>query len=152
MSTTYQSPREAEIAPIVKASPALSAREAKSAAKRKKPASVAPKGTSTNRFTACSSAVNSDRPKSDSAPTFVKEMVGWGAGPRAGISLVAAAKSYAVLRGRFHATTGDVAAVALPVLRHRILTTFNAEAAGITSDEIIRMLLQELAPKEDLEI
>ena len=92
------------------------------------------------------------RPKSDAAPPFVKEMVGWGAGPRAGISLISAAKSYAVLRGRFHATTGDVAAVALPVLRHRILTTFNAEAAGITSDEIIRMLLKELAPKEDLEI
>ncbi len=92
------------------------------------------------------------RPNSDDAPSFVKEMVGWGAGPRAGISLIAAAKSYAVLRGRFHATTGDVAAVALPVLRHRILTTFNAEAAGITSDEIIRMLLKELAPKEDLEI
>ena len=67
-------------------------------------------------------------------------------------SLISAAKSYAVLRGRFHATTADVAAVALPVLRHRILTTFNAEAAGITSDEIIKMLLKELAPKEDLEI
>lgn len=92
------------------------------------------------------------RPKSQAAPSFVKEMVGWGAGPRAGISLISAAKSYAVLRGRFHATTADVAAVALPVLRHRILTTFNAEAAGITSDEIIKMLLKELAPKEDLEI
>jgi MoxR-like ATPase len=57
------------------------------------------------------------RPGSDEAPSFVKEMVGWGAGPRAGISLISAAKAHAVLRGRLHATTGDVAAVALPVLR-----------------------------------
>ncbi|BDS06577.1 ATPase AAA [Oceaniferula spumae] len=92
------------------------------------------------------------RPKSPDAPSFVKEMVGWGAGPRAGISLISAAKAHAVLRGRFHATTGDVAAVAAPVLRHRILTTFNAEAAGVTSDEIVKMLLKELAPKEELAV
>ncbi len=84
------------------------------------------------------------RPGSDEAPSFVKEMVGWGAGPRAGISLISAAKAHAVLRGRFHATTGDVAAVALPVLRHRVLTTFNAEAAGVKSDDIIRRLVEEL--------
>ncbi len=74
------------------------------------------------------------RPKSDEAPDFVKEMVGWGAGPRAGISLISAAKAHTVLQGRFHATTADVAAVAKPVLRHRVTTTFNAEAAGITRD------------------
>ncbi|HBE96112.1 MAG TPA: AAA family ATPase [Verrucomicrobiales bacterium] len=84
------------------------------------------------------------RPGSDEAPSFVKEMVGWGAGPRAGISLISAAKAHAVLRGRLHATTGDVAAVALPVLRHRVLTTFNAEAAGVKSDDIIRRLVEEL--------
>ena len=84
------------------------------------------------------------RPGSDEAPSFVKEMVGWGAGPRAGISLISAAKANAVLRGRLHATTGDVAAVALPVLRHRVLTTFNAEAAGVKSDDIIRRLVEEL--------
>ena len=89
------------------------------------------------------------RPKDISAPDFVKEMVGWGAGPRAGISLISAAKAHAVLRGRYHATTGDVAAVASPVLRHRVLTTFNAEAAGITSDDIIQRLIKVLAPKED---
>ena len=92
------------------------------------------------------------RPKDASAPDFVKEMVGWGAGPRAGISLITAAKAHAVLRGRFHATTGDVAAVANPVLRHRVLTTFNAEAAGVGSDEIISRLVQSLAPKEDLAV
>ena len=90
------------------------------------------------------------RPKSDEAPDFVKEMVGWGAGPRAGISLISAAKAHAVLRGRFHATTADIAAVAKPVLRHRVITTFNAEAAGITSDEIIRRLVETLAPKSDI--
>ncbi len=90
------------------------------------------------------------RPKSDEAPDFVKEMVGWGAGPRAGISLISAAKAHAVLKGRFHATTADVAAIAKPVLRHRVITTFNAEAAGVTSDEIIRRLVEKLAPKSDI--
>ncbi len=92
------------------------------------------------------------RPKTADAPDFVKEMVGWGAGPRAGISLISAAKAHAVLRGRFHATTRDVAAVAKPVLRHRVLTTFTAEAAGVTSDEIVRRLVETLAPKEELVI
>ena len=90
------------------------------------------------------------RPKDVSAPDFVKEMVGWGAGPRAGISLISAAKAHAVLRGRFHATTSDVAAVATPVLRHRVLTTFNAEAAGVTSDDVIQRLIKVLAPREEL--
>ncbi len=90
------------------------------------------------------------RPGSEEAPEFVKEMVGWGAGPRAGISLISAAKAHAVLRGRFHATTGDVAAVAYPVLRHRVLTTFNAEASGVKSDDIVRMLLETLTPKEEI--
>ncbi len=92
------------------------------------------------------------RPKEKEAPDFVKEMVAWGAGPRAGIGLISAAKAHAVLRGRFHATTRDVAEVAAPVLRHRVLTTFNAEAAGVTSDEIIKRLLTKLAPREDLKV
>jgi MoxR-like ATPase len=88
------------------------------------------------------------RPGSNEAPEFVKEMIGWGAGPRAGISLISAAKAHAVLRGRVHATTVDVAAVALPVLRHRVLTTFNAEAAGVKSDDIIKRLIEELGGKD----
>ncbi|MEI6656463.1 MAG: MoxR family ATPase [Verrucomicrobiota bacterium] len=92
------------------------------------------------------------RPKSKEAPDFVREMVAWGAGPRAGIGLISAAKAHAVLRGRFHATTRDVMEIAAPVLRHRVLTTFNAEAAGVTSDEIIRRLLTKLAPREDLKV
>ena len=92
------------------------------------------------------------RPNSGEAPEFVKDMVGWGAGPRAGIALIAAAKAHAVLRGRFHATTGDVSAGAAPVLRHRVLTTFNAEASGVTSDSIVEMLLEHLEPKEEIKI
>jgi MoxR-like ATPase len=92
------------------------------------------------------------RPNEDEAPDFVKEMVAWGAGPRAGISLITAAKARAVLYGRYHATTSDVAAVAHPVLRHRVLTTFNAEAAGIKSDNVIDMLLKKLRPAEELDI
>jgi MoxR-like ATPase len=79
--------------------------------------------------------VRATRPKEADAPDFVKEMVGWGAGPRAGIYLITAAKARAILQGRFHATTADVQHCALPVLRHRILTTFNAEAAGVKSKQ-----------------
>jgi MoxR-like ATPase len=92
------------------------------------------------------------RPNQPEAPDFVREMVAWGAGPRAGISLVTAAKARAVLYGRYHATTADVAAVAHPVLRHRVLTTFNAEAAGLKSDKIISMLLERLRPSENLDV
>ncbi len=92
------------------------------------------------------------RPKSADAPDFVKEMVAWGAGPRAGIYLVTAAQARAVLHGRYHATTADIAAVALPVLRHRVLTTFNAEASGVTSDHVIKMLLDKLRPADNVEI
>lgn len=92
------------------------------------------------------------RPNSDEAPDFVKEMVSWGAGPRAGIYLVTAAKARAVLHGRYHATTADVAAVALPVLRHRVITTFNAEAAGVTSDNVVQMLLDKMRPSDDINV
>ena len=96
--------------------------------------------------------VRATRPKQPEAPDFVREMVGWGAGPRAGISLITAAKARAILHGRFHATTADVSAVALPVLRHRVMTTFNAEAAGVTSDDIVGMLLKKFKGREDLDI
>ena len=84
------------------------------------------------------------RPNQPDVPDFVREMVAWGAGPRAGIYLVLAAKARAILHGRFHATTEDVKQVALPVLRHRVLTTFNAESAGVTSDDVVRMLLDHV--------
>ena len=92
------------------------------------------------------------RPNQREAPDFVKEMVAWGAGPRAGINLITAAKARAILQGRYHATSADVKKVAYPVLRHRILTTFNAEAAGVTSDDIIRMLIKEFQPSANLDV
>ncbi|MDB6132801.1 MAG: ATP-dependent protease [Verrucomicrobiales bacterium] len=98
------------------------------------------------------SLVRASRPKEKEAPAFVKEMVGWGAGPRAGIYLITAAKARAILQGRYHATSADVKAVALPVLRHRIVTTFNAEAAGVKSDQIVSMLLDHFKPRTDLDV
>ncbi len=92
------------------------------------------------------------RPNQPEAPEFVNEMVGWGAGPRAGICLIQAAKARAILYGRHHATTADVTAVALPVLRHRVITTFAAEASGVKSDDVVKMLLKALKPREELEI
>ena len=92
------------------------------------------------------------RPKQPEAPDFVKEMVGWGAGPRARICLIQAAKARAILHGRHHATTFDVTSVALPVLRHRVITTFAAEAAGVKSDDVVSMLIKALKPPEDLDI
>jgi MoxR-like ATPase len=74
-------------------------------------------------------------------------MVNWGAGQRASIYLLLAAKARAVLQGRYHTTTQDVAAVAPPVLRHRIIPTFNAEAAGLTSDDIVARLLEAMGKR-----
>ena len=74
-------------------------------------------------------------------PDFVNEYVGWGAGPRASQYLILAGKARALLKGRYHVSTEDIRQVALPVLRHRIVTNFNAEAEGIKSDTIIRKLI-----------
>ena len=92
------------------------------------------------------------RPAAEDAPDFVQEMVAWGAGPRAGIYLILAAKARAILHGRYHATTEDVTAVALPVMRHRVFTTFNAEAAGVTSDDVVRMLIEHVQPQESVTV
>jgi len=92
------------------------------------------------------------RPAAEGAPDFVQEMVAWGAGPRAGIYLILAAKARAILHGRYHATTEDVTAVALPVMRHRVFTTFNAEAAGVTSDDVVRMLIEHVQPQESVSV
>jgi MoxR-like ATPase len=74
-------------------------------------------------------------------PAFVSDYVAWGAGPRASQFLVLAGKARAVLHGRYYVSTEDIRKVAYPVLRHRVLTNFNAEAEGITSDEIVRQLI-----------
>ena len=78
----------------------------------------------------------------ENVPDFVKEYVTWGAGPRASQYLVLGAKVRSLLHGRVYVSTEDVRDVALPVLRHRIITNFNAEAEGITPDDIIRNLIE----------
>lgn len=80
----------------------------------------------------------------EDTPDFVREFVMWGAGPRASQYLVLGAKSRAVLHGRYCVSQEDVRAVALPVLRHRIKTTFTADAEGITADEIVRRVLDSV--------
>ncbi len=85
------------------------------------------------------------RPDSD-ALDFIQDWVQWGAGPRASQYLVLGAKARAILQGRYHVAYEDIKAVAVPVLRHRILTNFNAEADGITSLDIINRLLENVEP------
>jgi MoxR-like ATPase len=81
-----------------------------------------------------------------SMPGFVRQWVTWGAGPRASQFLVLAAKAQAVLAGRSHASVEDVRSVAHPVLRHRIVTNFSANAEGVTSDVIVDRLLEAIDP------
>src|SRR6195256_1589948 len=92
--------------------------------------------------------VRSTRPKDPSAPEFVKRMVDWGAGPRAGIFLVHGARAMAAMDGRFSVAIDDVKKVAIPVLRHRISTTFQAQAEGKTSEDVIQKLLDTIQPPE----
>jgi MoxR-like ATPase len=82
------------------------------------------------------------RPEEPSAPQFVKDLIEWGPGPRACQMLTLGGKVRALLRGRYHVTLDDVEALAQPVLRHRIVPTFNAEAEGLTTTEIIARALQ----------
>ena len=88
--------------------------------------------------------VRATRPREAEAKPWLNELVQWGAGPRASIYLIMAGKARAILHGRMHVNTDDIIRVAHPVLRHRILTTFSAEAQGMTSDKIIDRLLTEL--------
>jgi MoxR-like ATPase len=83
------------------------------------------------------------------APEFVKEYVLWGAGPRASQYLVLGAKARAVLMGRLFVTTDDIRAIAPPVLRHRLKLNFNADAAGVNADEVIRRLLAHVPAVEE---
>jgi MoxR-like ATPase len=80
-------------------------------------------------------------PPDPNVPDFIKKYVTWGAGPRAGQNLILAAKARALLHGRTYVAIEDVKAVALPVMRHRVITNYNAEADRVTPDEIVRKLL-----------
>jgi len=86
--------------------------------------------------------VNKTRPNNGQAPPFIKEWLRWGAGPRASQYLILAAKAKAVCDGRFTPKIDDVKSVLIPVLRHRIITNFNAEAEGINSVEVIKKIIE----------
>jgi MoxR-like ATPase len=81
------------------------------------------------------------RPNESGASDFVRHWLSWGAGPRAGQYMILAGKARALMRGRLHVTIEDVEAVAAPVLRHRIIPNFNAEAEGITVEQIVQKVL-----------
>ncbi|MEM9941644.1 MAG: MoxR family ATPase [Planctomycetota bacterium] len=89
---------------------------------------------------------DASRPNRESAPDFVKQWVNWGAGLRAAQNLVLGAKSRALFLGRSHVNVDDIESLALPVLRHRILPGFRAEAEGITVEKIIEQLLDHVKP------
>jgi MoxR-like ATPase len=86
----------------------------------------------------------STRAKTPEAPDFVNDWVTWGAGPRASQYLILGGKARAILEGRTFVTCDDVANIAAPVLRHRIITNFNAEAQGITADAVVQRLIDSI--------
>ena len=102
-------------------------------------------------FAYAADLVRATRPKESGVPKWVPDLVAWGAGPRASQYLILGGKAKAVLHGRLHVTTEDIREVAYPVLRHRLMTTFNADAEGISTDEVIRRLIAAVpAPQEEM--
>ncbi len=87
----------------------------------------------------------SSRPKQAGTPDFVNDWIGWGAGTRAAQSLVLGAKARALLHGRAHVTAEDLRALAVPVLRHRILLNYRAEAEGVRIEDVIQRLVEKQA-------
>jgi MoxR-like ATPase len=92
--------------------------------------------------------VRSTRPADESAPEYVQEMVDWGAGPRAGQFLIQGGKALAAMDGRFSVAIDDVRRIAIPVLRHRISTNFQAQAEGLSNEDVITRLLDDLPEPE----
>ena len=85
--------------------------------------------------------VRATRPNEPDAPEFVKKYLTWGAGPRACQSILLGAKANALLDGRVNVSSEDIRYVIYPVLRHRLVTSFSAESDGLTTDDLIRKLL-----------
>ena len=88
--------------------------------------------------------MHATRPQSENAPQFIKDWVSWGAGIRASQNLILAGKVRALLLGRYNVSYGDVRALAPSVLRHRVLLNFHAEAERITTDDVVKRLLDEV--------
>ncbi|MCA9047011.1 MAG: AAA family ATPase, partial [Planctomycetaceae bacterium] len=81
-------------------------------------------------------------------PKFIQEWVDWGAGPRAGQFLIHGGKALAAMDGRFSVAVEDIQRIAIPVLRHRVSTNFQAQAEGVTNEDVINRLLEEIATPE----
>jgi MoxR-like ATPase len=97
--------------------------------------------------------VRATRPDGESPPELVKKAVRWGAGPRAGQALILGAKSHALLQGRTTVAPADIRRVALPVLRHRVLVSFAAEADGVTTEQVVAAVLAHVRePASDVRI
>jgi MoxR-like ATPase len=92
--------------------------------------------------------VRATRPRDPSAPEFVRKMVDWGAGPRAGIFLIHGGRAMAAMDGRFSVAIDDIKKVAIPVLRHRISTNFQAQAEGKSSEDVVMELLKVVGDPE----
>jgi len=92
--------------------------------------------------------VRSTRPVDATSPQFVRDLVDWGAGPRAGQFLINGGKAIAAMDGRFSVAIEDVRKIAIPVLRHRISTNFQAQAEGMTTEDLIERLLEEIPEPE----
>jgi len=92
--------------------------------------------------------VRSCRPNEKESLDFIKELIEWGPGPRACQMLILGGKVRALLRGRLNVSIEDVTALALPVLRHRMVPTFNAEAEGVTVDDIVLRVLKHIRPRK----
>lgn len=90
--------------------------------------------------------VRATRPKDVTSPQFIKELVDWGAGPRAGQFLIQGGKALAAMDGRFSVAIEDVQKIAIPVLRHRISTNFQAQAEGLNTEDVIQRLVRETPP------
>ena len=101
----------------------------------------------TRKGSRVAAGTNTQKKVETEVPDFVRDYVTWGAGPRASQFLILAAKARAVLHGRYYVSCEDVRSVAPPVLRHRIITNFNAEAEGIKPDDVVRRLT-ELIPRD----
>ena len=85
--------------------------------------------------------IRATRPNDESAPKFIKDLVDWGAGPRAGQFLIQGGKALAAMDGRFAVAIEDIRRIAVPVLRHRISVNFQAQAEGMNNDAIVKRLL-----------
>ena len=93
--------------------------------------------------------VRATRPSDPSAPKFVRELVTWGAGPRAGQYLINGGKALAAMDGRFSVAVDDIRRIAVPVLRHRLSTNFQAQAEGMSTEDVVLRLVKEV-PEPDM--